>query len=147
MKMPKDQKVYVIGMSGIEEELHEEGVSFTGGTVSESKKLIRITPSMQSHFRIQPTTPWHPFLWQISLLIPKWGPCYVDLICTSITRSCQRPINILPEIPNVNFSSQTRTARTQLQEGCCQDRDRLARRWDSRWAEIPSASESQLARC
>jgi 4-nitrophenyl phosphatase len=32
MKMPKDQKVYVIGMSGIEEELHEEGVSFTGGT-------------------------------------------------------------------------------------------------------------------
>jgi 4-nitrophenyl phosphatase len=33
MKLPKDKKVYVIGMSGIEEELREEGVSFIGGTV------------------------------------------------------------------------------------------------------------------
>ncbi|KAG6333590.1 hypothetical protein ID866_5506 [Astraeus odoratus] len=32
MKLPKDKKVYVIGMSGIEEELREEGVSFLGGT-------------------------------------------------------------------------------------------------------------------
>lgn len=33
MKLPKDQKVYVIGMSGLEEELGDEGVSFIGGTV------------------------------------------------------------------------------------------------------------------
>lgn len=33
MKLPKDKKVYVIGMAGIEEELTEEGVSFIGGTV------------------------------------------------------------------------------------------------------------------
>jgi 4-nitrophenyl phosphatase len=33
MKLPKDKKVYVIGMSGIEEELREEGISFIGGTV------------------------------------------------------------------------------------------------------------------
>ncbi|KAH7926885.1 2-phosphoglycolate phosphatase [Leucogyrophana mollusca] len=32
MKLPKDKKVYVIGMTGIEEELREEGVSFIGGT-------------------------------------------------------------------------------------------------------------------
>ncbi|KAJ6557274.1 HAD-like domain-containing protein [Mycena vulgaris] len=32
MKLPKDKKVYVIGMKGLEEELHEEGVSFLGGT-------------------------------------------------------------------------------------------------------------------
>ncbi|KAH7910727.1 HAD-like domain-containing protein [Hygrophoropsis aurantiaca] len=32
MKIPKDKKVYVIGMTGIEEELREEGVSFIGGT-------------------------------------------------------------------------------------------------------------------
>ncbi|KAG1847874.1 HAD-like domain-containing protein [Suillus subalutaceus] len=32
MKLPKDKKVYVIGMAGIEEELREEGVSFIGGT-------------------------------------------------------------------------------------------------------------------
>lgn len=35
MNLPKDQKVYVIGMSGIEEELREEGVSFIGGMVRE----------------------------------------------------------------------------------------------------------------
>jgi 4-nitrophenyl phosphatase len=33
MNLPKDKKVYVIGMSGLEEELREEGISFTGGTV------------------------------------------------------------------------------------------------------------------
>ena len=33
MKLPKDKKAYVIGMSGIEEELREEGVAFIGGTV------------------------------------------------------------------------------------------------------------------
>ncbi|KAF9233830.1 HAD-like domain-containing protein [Melanogaster broomeanus] len=32
MKLPKHKKVYVIGMSGIEEELREEGVAFLGGT-------------------------------------------------------------------------------------------------------------------
>jgi len=32
IKLPKDKKVYVIGMSGIEEELREEGISFIGGT-------------------------------------------------------------------------------------------------------------------
>ncbi len=34
MKLPKDKKVYVIGMAGLEEELRDEGVSFIGGTVS-----------------------------------------------------------------------------------------------------------------
>ena len=33
MKLPKDKKVYVIGMSGIEEELKEEGIAYIGGTV------------------------------------------------------------------------------------------------------------------
>jgi len=32
MKLPKDKKVYVIGMSGIEEELKEEGIAYIGGT-------------------------------------------------------------------------------------------------------------------
>jgi 4-nitrophenyl phosphatase len=41
MKLPKDQKVYVIGMSGLEEELREEGVSFIGGTVG--KPMVRFT--------------------------------------------------------------------------------------------------------
>ncbi|THH17987.1 hypothetical protein EW146_g2910 [Bondarzewia mesenterica] len=32
MKLPKDKKVYIIGMSGLEEELTNEGVAFVGGT-------------------------------------------------------------------------------------------------------------------
>ncbi|KAJ7178123.1 HAD-like domain-containing protein [Mycena filopes] len=32
IKLPKDKKVYVIGMKGMEEELRDEGVSFIGGT-------------------------------------------------------------------------------------------------------------------
>ncbi|KAF8265670.1 2-phosphoglycolate phosphatase [Lactarius quietus] len=32
LKFPKDKKVYVIGMSGLEDELRSEGVSFIGGT-------------------------------------------------------------------------------------------------------------------
>lgn len=40
IKLPKDKKVYVIGMSGIEEELREEGISFVGGTV----RPIQSTP-------------------------------------------------------------------------------------------------------
>lgn len=34
IKLPKDKKVYVIGQAGLEEELHEEGISFIGGTVN-----------------------------------------------------------------------------------------------------------------
>jgi len=32
IKLPKTKKVYVIGMAGLEEELHEEGISTLGGT-------------------------------------------------------------------------------------------------------------------
>ncbi|KAF7301837.1 4-nitrophenylphosphatase [Mycena indigotica] len=32
VKLPKEKKVYVIGMKGLEEELHDEGLSFLGGT-------------------------------------------------------------------------------------------------------------------
>lgn len=33
VKFPKDKKVYVIGMSRLEEELKEEGIRYLGGTV------------------------------------------------------------------------------------------------------------------
>ncbi|KAF8123684.1 HAD-like domain-containing protein [Boletus edulis] len=43
MKLPKDKKVYVIGMSGLEEELREEGISFIGGTDSADNTLETFT--------------------------------------------------------------------------------------------------------
>ena len=39
LKLPKDKKVYVIGMSGLEEELAEEGIAHIGGTVSPAHRL------------------------------------------------------------------------------------------------------------
>lgn len=33
LQLPKDRKVYVIGMEGIEEELQAEGLQYLGGTV------------------------------------------------------------------------------------------------------------------
>ena len=33
IKMPKDKKVFVIGMGGLEEELCNEGIQYIGGTV------------------------------------------------------------------------------------------------------------------
>jgi 4-nitrophenyl phosphatase len=33
VKLPKDKKVYVIGESGVEHELREEGIQHVGGTV------------------------------------------------------------------------------------------------------------------
>jgi ribonucleotide monophosphatase NagD (HAD superfamily) len=34
LNFPMDKRVYVIGMSGLEDELRSEGISFIGGTVS-----------------------------------------------------------------------------------------------------------------
>jgi hypothetical protein len=66
MKLPKDKKVYVIGMSGIEEELREEGVSFIGGTVcvpihapvhhSPNSRIHKTAPSSHSHLQISHST-------------------------------------------------------------------------------------------
>lgn len=41
IKLPKTKKVYVIGMAGLEEELHEEGVEFIGGTVGTQRPCAR----------------------------------------------------------------------------------------------------------
>ena len=52
MKLPKDKKVYVIGMSGIEEELTEEGVSYIGGTNPADNTL---EPFSLSDFNLDPS--------------------------------------------------------------------------------------------
>ncbi len=43
LNFPMDKKVYVIGMSGLEDELRSEGISFIGGTVSVTSSVILST--------------------------------------------------------------------------------------------------------
>ncbi|KAM5536796.1 hypothetical protein V8D89_009514 [Ganoderma adspersum] len=43
MKLPKDKKVYVIGMAGLEEELDEEGIAHIGGTDPEDYTLANFS--------------------------------------------------------------------------------------------------------
>ncbi|KAF7319590.1 4-nitrophenylphosphatase [Mycena chlorophos] len=52
IKLPKDKKVYVIGMKGMEEELADEGVSFIGGTDPADATL---QPFSLSDFALDPT--------------------------------------------------------------------------------------------
>lgn len=56
IKLPKDKKVYVIGMSGLEEELQEEGVLTLGGTVC-SLHLHRGTDLLTQASTNQPGSP------------------------------------------------------------------------------------------
>ncbi|KAI0048676.1 2-phosphoglycolate phosphatase [Auriscalpium vulgare] len=44
LKLPKDKKVYVIGMGGLEEELKSEGISYVGGTDPADNTLASPTP-------------------------------------------------------------------------------------------------------
>jgi len=48
MKLPKDKKVYVIGMSGLEEELREEGITFVGGTVRPLQRMGNLCVEMNA---------------------------------------------------------------------------------------------------
>jgi len=52
LKLPKTEKVYVIGMSGLEEELSNEGISYLGGT---DPKDNTSTDFKLSEFELDPT--------------------------------------------------------------------------------------------
>ncbi|KAJ7764626.1 HAD-like domain-containing protein [Mycena maculata] len=52
MKLPKDKKVYVIGMKGMEDELRDEGVAFLGGTDPADSTL---SPFSLDAFTLDPT--------------------------------------------------------------------------------------------
>ncbi|KAG6832870.1 hypothetical protein H0H87_012803 [Tephrocybe sp. NHM501043] len=51
VKIPKTQKVYVIGMGGLEEELHEEGITTLGGTDAADNTLA---PFSLANFTLDP---------------------------------------------------------------------------------------------
>ncbi|KAJ4478240.1 HAD-like domain-containing protein [Lentinula aciculospora] len=51
LKLPKEKKVYVIGMTGLEEELRDEGVAYIGGTDPVDKTLESFS---LEHFELDP---------------------------------------------------------------------------------------------
>ncbi|KDQ09518.1 hypothetical protein BOTBODRAFT_642434 [Botryobasidium botryosum FD-172 SS1] len=53
LKIPKDQKVYVIGMEGLEQELAEEGIQYEGGTDPADNTLAPFSLTTFTH----PTPP------------------------------------------------------------------------------------------
>ena len=74
MKLPKDKKVFVVGMKGLEEELAEEGISFIGGTVSKliivlcsgsriSDRMLLTTHCSRQRRRLYQTLMWLLWSW------------------------------------------------------------------------------------
>lgn len=59
VKLPADKKVYVIGESGIEEELRNEGVQYFGGTDPEER--IQMQEEDYTNFVPDPEVSCHEF--------------------------------------------------------------------------------------
>jgi 4-nitrophenyl phosphatase len=54
LDFPKDKRAYVIGMSGLEDELRSEGISLIGGTMS--RILLSVKRVSPSHSLMQDPT-------------------------------------------------------------------------------------------
>ena len=130
MKLPKDKKVYVIGMSGIEEELREEGVSFINGTVS-FLRYSHFCNVLTSNTRTQQTAHSNPSLWLISHQTRTSLRCCVASIPRSTIPNSQRLSSTSIGTPHVSSSSPMRTARSPV---------RMVFFWD----QVPSALPCDL---
>lgn len=108
LKFPKDKRVYVIGMSGLEDELRSEGISFIGGTVSVTSSIIISTRiSFAFFFRILQIT--HSLRLEKYHRIPRLGPCLLGLIRPLTTRSCRARSATCIRTLNAHFLPPMRT--------------------------------------
>jgi hypothetical protein len=73
LNFPKDKRVYVIGMSGLEDELRSEGIFFIGGTVSRHFMRHPVNAHLILRRRILRTT--HSLRQAKYHQIPQLAPC------------------------------------------------------------------------
>lgn len=81
MKLPKDKKVYVIGMAGLEEELDEEGIAHIGGTVRFPVNRHRLSPNLTSDAVLLPQDPEDNTLANFSLATWTPDPSVGAVVC------------------------------------------------------------------
>ena len=141
LKFPKDKRVYVIGMSGLEDELRSEGVSFIGGTVS--RTFVHHPSFVNAHLirRIPRTT---HFLRQAKYhQIPQLAPCLSVLIRPLTTRSCRARSDTSIQTLNVCFSLPMRTLRTHRRRVYCPVQAPSFLLSSRRWAPIDQSQRSE----
>ena len=118
LKFPTDKRVYVIGMSGLEDELRSEGISFIGGTVSVTLFVRHIsnTRIICRHRRILQIT--HSLCPEKYHRILRLPPCLSVSIRPLTTRSCRaRSVTCIPTL-NAHSSPPTRILRTYRTRAC-----------------------------
>lgn len=147
VKLPKDKKVYVIGMSGMEEELANEGIQYLGGTVSlvrAYRMSYQIIVFLQ--YRIQQTTPSLQSLTHPSM-IPMSAQSSVALTPASTTPSSLRHSSTLIETLSASSLRQMRIAHTLVIWAYFLVRVLSALRSGSPWVGIRLAVENPRVRC
>lgn len=116
LNFPMDKRVYVIGMSGLEDELRSEGISFIGGTVS--RHLIRHTSTRISftvHRILQITPSLRPARYH---LILRLAPCLLASTHPLTTRSCRARSATSIRTLNVSFSPLMTILRSHRRRVC-----------------------------
>jgi hypothetical protein len=141
LKFPKDKRAYVIGMSGLEDELRSEGISFIGGTVSIHPRHPSTRISFLRTSRIPRTT---HFLRQAKYhQIPLLAPCLSVLIRPLTTRSCRARSDTSILTLNVSFSLPMRTLRTHRRRVYCPVQAPSLLLSSRRWAPIDQSLRSE----
>ena len=147
LKFPMDKRVYVIGMSGLEDELRSEGICFVGGTVSRHFMRHFLNAHLICRRRIlQITRSLRPARYH---LILRLAPCWLVSTRPSITRSCRAHSATSIRTLNAYFLPRTTTLRSHRRTVCCPAQAPSSHLLSPRWGPIDQSqqSENPTARC